>query len=173
MNVDFVATLYFREIERRGQLDRAPTFQIGILAILGGVFAYYLDSLTVSSAVGKSVFAACAAATVVFALLAILWIIRSYLGYRWALLAYPEQLMDYYHELEEYDHQHGLDAASPDSVFERHLRDLLVEAATHNAANNNSRSELLYAANRYLAIAVVFTLVAGLPGIVRAIVLWW
>jgi hypothetical protein len=163
MDVEFLKTLYFRELDRRAQLDAAPTPRVAILGIVGGVFTYYTDRLDLTSILFTGFFLACAAGAIVFSTLSIFWIIRSYVGYTWAYLPFPDQLVNHYEALVEYHEEYATETADPERLFTNHLRQRLVEATTQNASNNNQRSELIYRASLFLSVAVVFALVAGVP----------
>ena len=105
----------------------------------------------------------------IFVVLSIIWIVRSFIGFKWSYMPYPSHLLEHFEALLEYDRQYGFDQGGPDQTFEDQLRRSLIQAATDNTYNNNSRSELIYAATRFLVIAVGSTLLAGVPIIVSTI----
>lgn len=163
MDIEFLKTLYFRELDRRAQLDGAPTPRVAILGVVGGVFTYYSERLELSHPFFTWFFLGCAAGAIVFSALSIIWIIRSYVGYTWAYLPYVDQLASHYQTLVAYHEEYATETAEPDRLFANHLRQRLVEATTQNTSNNNQRSELVYGASLFLSVAVVFALLAGLP----------
>lgn len=93
----------------------------------------------------------------------VIWIIRSYLGYTYSYLPYASELKSYWRDLQGYREEYMLEESASRLLFQEALEERLVEAVTHNSFNNNSRSELLYGASRFLAAYVVFALLAGLP----------
>jgi hypothetical protein len=163
MDIEFLKTLYFRELDRRVQLDSAPTPRVAILGIVGGVFTYHTDRLTLTDEWATLLFLSSAASAVIFSTLSVVWIIRSYVGYTWAYLPFADQLANHYETLVEYHEAYASETAEPERLFENHLRQRLVEATTQNASNNNQRSELIYRASLFLSVAVVFALLAGVP----------
>ena len=163
MDLEFAKLLYFRELDRRAELDSAPTFRVAILALLGGVFSFYMQHFQPASNVLSILFLASAAATVFFSVLSVIWIIRSYSGYVWAYLPLPEQLATHYEELVEYHSRYPSETNTAETLFATHLRQQFIEAASRNARNNNRRSEFIYRASLFLSVAVVFSLLAGLP----------
>ena len=163
MDLDLAKTLYFRELDRRSELDGAPTFRVAILALLGGVFSYYTQHFSPARDLMSGLFLLSAAGTVAFAALAVVWIIRSYSGYTWAYLPFADQLQEHYESLVAYHAEYPSETQTAESLFSDHLRQRLIEAASRNASNNNQRSELIYRASFFLSVAVVFSLVAGLP----------
>ena len=160
MDLEFTKTLYFRELDRRAQVDSGSSFRIGVLALLAGVFVYYLNTYTMSNFWCGAFFVLCATTSALFAFLAIISIIRVYVGFQWSYLPYPGQMLQYHQALQAYQAHYG--ESSPDA-FSEYLLHALIESATANMINNNSRSEHLYAASRSLSIAVVSTMLAGIP----------
>lgn len=167
MDFQLAKELHFRELDRRDELSRAPTLRIGVLTVLGGVYSYLFDSFEFSGSMASWIFIGCAATSAIFALLSIIWIIRSYMGYWWEYLPYPSQLLDYFSELRRYDAEHGLDDSTPERQFDETIRTSFVQAATKNMVNNNARASLLYSASLFLAIAVIAALLAGLLGLMK------
>jgi hypothetical protein len=163
MDLELLKTLYFRELDRRVQLDAAPTPRVAILGIVGGVFTYYTDRLRFTNIPSTWLFLALAVGAIIFSSLSIAWIIRSYVGYTWAYLPFADQLASHYQTLVAYHEEYASETAEPERIFENHLRQRLVEATTQNASNNNQRSELIYRASLFLSVAIVFALLAGLP----------
>ena len=165
MDIEFAKMLYFRELDRRSQLDPGSNFRVGVLALLAGVYVYYLNTYTMSNLWCGVLFVLCAIISALFALLAIISIIRVYVGFQWSYLPYPEQMLRYHQDLQAYQADYG--ESSPDA-FSEYLLLALIESATTNMANNNSRSEHMYAASRALSIAVVSTMLAGIPVITES-----
>jgi len=176
LDFDFLKELYFHELDRRDRLDQAPTLRVAVLALGAGLFTYYLDLYALGDDIlgGIFLFAGCGA--IVSGLLTIIWIIRSYLGYTYSFLPYASQLEKYWRDLQRYRREYQLEEDASRLLFQEALEERLVEAVTHNSFNNNSRSELLYGASRFLAAFVVFALLAGLPvvagGVARMTTQW-
>jgi hypothetical protein len=163
MDLEFARTLYFREMDRRAHLDGAPTSRVAILGIIGGVFTYYSERLRFAGDPMKWFFIVCVAGAVLFSTLSIVWIIRSYFGYRWAYLPLPDELSAHYQSLVARCAENGFETADPDDLFKRHLQQRLIEASAQNTSSNHQRSELLYRGSFFLSVAVVFALLAGVP----------
>jgi hypothetical protein len=167
VDLDLAKALYFRELDRRTELDGAPTMRVAILALLGGLFSYYSQRFIVERDLSSVVFIIGTAGTIFFAVVAVIWIIRSYVGFTWAYLPFPDQLESHFQALIEYQAQYAFETA-PEVLFTAHLRQRLIEAASQNASNNNQRAELIYRASLFLSIAVIFSLVAGAPVLFRS-----
>lgn len=163
MDLELLKTLYFRELDRRFLLDAASTPRVAILGVVGGVFTYYAQRLHLTNELATWLFLACAAGAILFASLSIIWIIRSFVGYTWAYLPFVDELAAHQERLVGYHDEYATESADPQRIFENHLRKLLVETTTRNAANNHQRSELISNASTFLSIAVIFALLAGLP----------
>jgi hypothetical protein len=168
MDLEFLKTLYFRELERRAQLDSAPTFRVAVLALIGTVMSYYLQRFTLANTLGSWLFILCAGGVIFFSTLSIVWIVRIYVGFDWEYLPTAKELRNYERALFEYHAQYGIDGQTPSALFNSHLEKLLVSAATRNTSNNNTRSEWLYRASLFLSCAVVGTLLAGAPVLFQA-----
>jgi hypothetical protein len=169
MKTERAETYYFKELDRRKDLDSAPTFRVAVLALVGGVFSYYTQHLALTQGWLSWLFLVAAGAVVVFAALSIIWMVRLYVGFSWGYLPSPELLEGYYRELCDYGEKFGFDSGGPEEAFDKYLGAKYVEAATLNVRNNNARSELLYRASFFLAIAVFFTLLAGVPLLFQAV----
>lgn len=163
MKLDLAKELYFRELDRRAQLDSAPTFNVVVLTLLTALFSYYASAYENRGLSSSLIFLGCLSGATVCSVGAIVYILRSYVGFVWSYLPYPRTLLEHHQALKAYHAEHGLDSGTPDDVFEDFLRERLVSAATENAANNNARSELQYAARRFIVVSVILAIVAGLP----------
>jgi hypothetical protein len=102
MDLELAKTLYFRELDRRQELDSAPTFRVGVLALVAGVFSYYAEHFTITDNASSWFFLGCSAGALVSGALAIVWVIRSYTGFVWAYLPFADQLKAHYDSLLEY-----------------------------------------------------------------------
>ncbi|HEV7768840.1 MAG TPA: hypothetical protein VGQ76_27855, partial [Thermoanaerobaculia bacterium] len=151
MDLEFARTLYFREVDRRAHLDSAPTSRVAILGIVGGVFTYYSERLRFAGDPMTWFFIVCVAGAVFFSVLSIVWIIRSYFGYRWQYLPLPDELSAHFQSLMARHEEDRFESADPDELFERDLRHRLIQAATRNTLSNNQRSELLHRGSLFLS----------------------
>lgn len=168
MDRAFLKELYFRELDRRDQLDAAPTLRIAVLALVGGVFSSYFRALRMDSSILTWIFLSAAMGALVFAVLTVIWIVRSYVGFSWEHLPYASDLGSFYDSLVHYEQTYELASGTADTMFDEDLCLKLQTAATTNAYNNNARSELIYAASRFLAGVVVCTLLGGVPVVIQA-----
>ncbi|MGZ5442973.1 MAG: hypothetical protein ACXW5U_13045 [Thermoanaerobaculia bacterium] len=167
MDLEFAKTLHFRELDRRVELDQAATYRVAIVGVVGGVFTYYSDKLPLNASL-HWLFVICAAAALVFSTLAIIWLVRSFVGYNWKYSAYPSELLAHYRELVSYVQQYAITTPVSD-LFNEQVRDRLVAAATVNMQNNNLRAALLYRASLFIVSAVVATLIGGIPLVFHAL----
>ena len=163
MDIELSKELYYRELDRRDQLDSSITLRVAVVTLLAGLFSYYASAYDAAGLGAPWLFIACASGAAVTAGAAVVVIISALTGYTWAYIALPTDLLEYYDALVRYEQVHGLESKTASEQFEHSLRTRLVAAATHNVLNNNSRSEKLYLASRLISIAVVLGLVAGLP----------
>ena len=168
MDLELAKTLHFRELDRRTQLDGAPTFRVAVLALLGGALSFYAERFTPMSPFLDALFVVSIALALFFASLSVAWLVKCYVGYLWGVLPPATKLKTYFDELRAYDATHGLEGTTPEKLFEAHLLQLLVEAAAANTINNNKRSDLIARATFCLVLATIFTLIAGIPLTYRA-----
>ena len=172
MKLEFVQSLYFRELDRRFQLDSAPTVRVAALGFLAGVFSFYTARFHPTDLFSAWFFLLCVAGALAFGALTVIWILRSFAGFEWAYLGNPATLLEHYRELEKSAAAGSLAGRQPSEVFEAGLLERLVAATAHNARNNNTRSQLLYQSSIFLAIGVGFTILAGVPVLSEALGHW-
>lgn len=127
------------------------------------MFTFYAERLRFTDGVRNWLFIACAAGAILFAALSIIWIIRSYSIFSWANIPLPDELARHHQALTEHFEAYGSTSAEAARIFERQLRLRLIKAASRNTVKNNQRSELIFQASVFLSVAVIFTLLAGLP----------
>ena len=172
MTLEFAQTLYFREIDRRFQLDAAPTVRVAALGLLGAIFSFYIGRYQPSGRFLPWLFLICVAGALVSGALAVIWIVRSYAGFIWQYLPSAARLIAHYHDLEIAANRAPAGTLDAKQVFETGLIEHLAAAAAHNARNNNIRSELLYYASSFIASAVAFTFLAGVPVLFESLARW-
>jgi len=170
MTLEFAQILYFRELDRRTALDAAPPVRIAALAVIGGAFSVFSSRYTPSGPFLPWFFLGAAGGVIVCSVLAAIWIIRSYVGYRWRYLTSPITLLDHYRKLEQLPSSVFTGAATAREIFDAGLVEKLVMAAAHNATNNNARSELMYYASIFVALAFGFGVLAGIPMLCQLLV---
>jgi hypothetical protein len=169
VNPQRAETFYFKELERRRDIDGAPTLRIAALALLGGVMSSYLTRFSIDGSPMAWLFLVASAGVIVFSTLAVIWIVRLFVGFTWGYTPCPDELQAHFDRLTTYDEEHGLDSGTVEEAFDAYLKTCFIEAASRNMRNNNARSELLYRASFFIAVAVLFTLVAGIPVLYRAL----
>jgi hypothetical protein len=162
-------TFYFKELERRRDIDAAPTFRVAALALLGGIMSSYLSRFTIDGTPMAWFFLISSGGVIVFSTLAVIWIVRLFVGFTWGYIPCPDELQAHFDALRRYNEEHGLDSGTPEETFDAYLKTCFIDAASRNMRNNNARSELLYRASFFIAVAVLFTLIAGVPVLYRAL----
>jgi hypothetical protein len=172
VTLEFAQSLYFRELDRRVQLDSAPTVRIAALGLIAGTFSFYTGRYAPAGIFLPWLFLVCLGGAMFFGALSIVWIIRSYAGFEWRYLANPAKLLEYYVEIKRLNSTGPSPGLEPDEVFAAGLVENLVKAAAHNFRNNNVRSQLLYHASIFLSWAVLFTFLAGVPVLFEALARW-
>ncbi len=163
MDLQFAKELHFRELDRRNQLDAAPGLRVVGIGLVAGLFTQYYRVYAASGQTAPRMQVWIATLAAFSLVLAILQIVRIYLGFSWQHLASAQDLLAHYEALQDYKAQQ--DTAKDydaDAAFAEHLRLRLVEAATANAYSNNLRSERLYSASRWVALALALALIAGI-----------
>jgi len=165
----FLKELYFRELDRRDVLDSAPTLRIGVLALLAALHSFYFSIFPLGNSGWTWIFLALTSAATVLSVLAILWIVRCFVGYTWKYLPPAARLLEYFGELTAYEQEYRLGERRASQLFDESLRHQLAKTTEHNESNNVKRSELLYGASRFLAAAVILTLLAAIPVLIEGL----
>lgn len=167
MDLEFVKTLHFRELDRRNELDQAATYRVAIVGVIAGVFSYYAERIPLANPVHRWLFVVAATGALVFSVLSVVLIIRSFIGYTWKYAPYPSDLLAHYKQLLSYVEQHKVQRSASE-LFSEQVVERLVQAASANMHNNNVRSELVYRASVFIVFAIACTLIAGVPLISHA-----
>lgn len=160
---EFLKEHYFFEISRRHQLTSALSIPIGIVAILGGVLAFFLQNIKPSFSPSSLVLTILLVLAVYFVIRTIYFIIKSYHNYTYGYVATPKQLMEYYKQLIEYYKSIGSSTDEADKELELQINDQYAHYASQNTRNNDSKSEYLHKANSNLIYSLVLVTVCAGP----------
>ncbi len=160
---------YREEIERMDKLDASTTLPVGVVSVLFGVGAYYVDNLAMS---GLSdfwtiwFFVSCTGLAICL-LLATISLIRSIFRGRVAVVSNSQALQSYIEELRSYYAEISSDEVEAEVSVEADVRALMsrqhAQCATENRANNLVQSNRVYWAKIWIAGAVLALLLGSMP----------
>jgi hypothetical protein len=160
---DFLKEHYFFEINRRHQLTSALSIPIGIVALLGGVLAYFLQNIKPSLSWPHIAMIVLLVFALYFVGRTAYFLIRSYHNYTYGYVATPKQFLEYHQQLVEYYRAIGSDPVEADNELEKQINEQYAQYATQNTQNNDSKSEYLHRANSSLIYSLILVLACALP----------
>jgi len=164
-NMDFLThnqKEYIRELERRNELRRSLTLPIGLSILFGGAIYSLMAGFSWSDEPVLAVYAFVTASVPasVFWASAVLFLIKSHIGYEYAYMPtakeleeYKEKLVDFYKEIAQED--------ISDQDVRDHLRKEYADNAHHNCLNNNTKAAELHKANvRFVGVLLFLGLMS-------------
>jgi hypothetical protein len=154
---------YFFEINRKHELTKELNIPIGVLTILGGAIIYFFNEIPRIVGLARFVLVIFLIASLVFFLLTIYFLIRSYYGYTYRYLPTSEELRDYRERLEQYYQTESHNLAGIDAEMESYIRAAYARCAHKNTINNDSKSGYLYKANGFLILTLICGLLCTVP----------
>jgi hypothetical protein len=165
---EFFKDSYESEIERMHKLDSAVTLPAAIVTVLGGWVVFYAQNFPSSSwNVFFILFVVFLVAASVLWIGSIYYLIQSYFGYKYELIANPDDVAIFLTGLR--NHFGAIDPPQEniDETVDNELRDFLVEqyqaAATTNRAANMQRIRWGYRSNRCLVGMLIALGLSVLP----------
>jgi hypothetical protein len=157
--------LYKSEADRSDKLDSVVNLPTAILTVLLGVGALYLDSPP-KFRLEFPVVAFYVISLVYFILLAsaLFCLVRSYFGYKYRMLADPQEVVNYESTLRKYFTDYPVDGSSTDDEVARALRSNVIqqyrEAADHNRRANLRRINWLFWTTGLIVSALVAMIIS-------------
>lgn len=171
--MDVIKDLYDAELSRREQLISAVPLPVGILTLLGSLLLYMLREFSwPGHTITQWSFLTAATLCAICILCSITYLIRSYIGniFRGQATQYvakADELLGWIEDLEKHYREHGSPVSSIEEQVskevKKQLRSLFSAAAAYNAQVNDRRSELLFRANRLLAISLLLAILTAIP----------
>ncbi|QYJ88636.1 hypothetical protein [Shewanella halotolerans] len=146
--IELYQNLYTQEIERRDRIHARLNFPFAILLALSGLVAYIVQNIPVFSSGLAVVFWELFAIAMIAILISFVFLCLYLFKYSDCLVASPEEMDDYYVELEKH---HGESNELVDKAFAQYRLDTFKEAGTKTGKSNDQRSENIYRANISIA----------------------
>jgi len=163
MKPDFIKELYFRELEEKHQQDSRTTLQVFLLSLLGGVLVFCVRHFRTQHPVLLWLFVACFGVASVFYALALIQVLRANFGHVYERLPDASALYRYFQELKVFYTKHPGVAGSAEADFDTDLQQRMVSATSRNSYANLLRAARHYSAVRFMALVVVFGILAAVP----------
>jgi hypothetical protein len=158
--VHIIKEHYFHEQNRRLTLDSATGFPAALLAMLGGLVAYYLQVFPVPPSPWNAFFVICIGLGVLFLVAAFVSVVLSFVSFRYLDLATMRDWLDHHQALKEYTVEGEIDV---DVELEESLKELYAEAVDRNSAGNIRRLAFLYRAKLFVALAAFSLSLCAFP----------
>jgi len=156
--------LYFHEIDMRENLSARLQIPLAILVVLIGFLAYMLRNIspTPINAIFV-VFLLFYCLCIVFTVLGILFLVRSWLGYEYTFLPSAKDTEDYRASLiETYKSYENSDELVQKYMME-YLYRYFIECSSTNTVNNDNRSMNLHYARISIICSLVLAFIAFIP----------
>lgn len=164
---DFYQQHYFHEADRKDQLNNAIAFPTGIVSVVGGAVAILAKELDYPYGTSENIQIILLVVTVFLIIVAIFFLAKSYWGYAYKHMPWPEEISKYRKELFDYYVSVGNQVAQSEVMAERDVASYIgaeyASNASMNAANNDKKSADLFRANGFMIASVVFVLFSAVP----------
>lgn len=170
MNKDseFQRELYFKELERGGQVLNLFNIPMTLLTILSSGCFYFITNFDYS--VGKcqiAFFIAFVSGIILCLIYAMYFLICAYGGfsksYEYNGLSNPQALNNWKKELEIYYDKHFHDKSLAEAHFQDFIRDSMAEITQHNMEVNDEKHRLIYRSKKSLVYALILSLITLVP----------
>ncbi len=162
MKLDLIKEHYFHEQDRRLALDSATGFPATLLAMLGGLTAYYVQLFPIPRTPWNAFFFICIGFGVLFLIAAFASVVLSFARYRYFDLATMRDWLDHHQQLKECADIVAGDI-DVDAEFEESLKVRYAEAVDRNSAGNIQRMAYLYRAKVFVALAALSLSLCAFP----------
>ncbi len=162
MNLDLAKEFYFRELDGKAQQDARMGVFVGLLSAVGAAIAFLVKNAWPPATSWYRVSLTLSGVSLVLYVLAVIWVLRATLGFRYEKVPSPDNLLVYWQNLLGY---HGVDPSAPGKAaadFEDYLVRHFASAASRNVGDNLARSALYYGAARFLLWVIVLSALAAL-----------
>lgn len=169
---DFYKELYFKEIERRGQLNNDISIPIGLATVLATAIFYYFTTYSFTPfELIQIIFTIMLITGTITLGIAIYYIIQSYTFFGrnipYDYIALPSDAENYFNDYLSYQIQLG--KADNDAkleaniVFENYLLEAYVRTTSKNTSTNDQRAFDLYMSKKYIIVSFIVLLFTFIP----------
>ncbi|WP_417289911.1 hypothetical protein [Corallibacter sp.] len=171
--LNFIIEWYHKENERRLSLNDSLNIPIGILTGLFALFFFIAKEFTFSKesySITEIIFIICLSISLILWISVVYNLFMSYnklfKGYEYKGLPYPTELSEQHKKLvlfvEENKNELGYETTA-DSIYEEQLEQMINEYLNRNINNNDTKSQYLHDAKKYLLSCIIFTLICSVP----------
>ncbi len=164
---DFYQKHYFFEIGRKQQLTRDLTLPVGVIVILiGAIFAITQNIIEQNGEWGE-VLIAVMGFSFLLLLIAIIYLIRSYVDYGYYYIPTSEEWKKRLDDLEKHYSQHKGNKQDALDYLEKEINAEYAKSVDINTLSNAKKSEYLHIAKGFLIAPVVLVMFSGLIYVVN------
>lgn len=171
--LNFIIEWYHKENERRLSLNDSLNIPIGILTGLFALFFFIAKEFTFSKesySITEIIFIICLSISSILWVSVVYNLFMSYnklfKGYEYKGLPYPTKLSEQHKKLVLFveEKKSELDSGTTaDSIYEEQLEQMINEYLNRNINNNDTKSQYLHDAKKYLLSCIIFTLICSVP----------
>lgn len=174
--LDFYKEIYYKEIERKCDLNNDLSLPIGIISILSTVFFFFLSTFDYkTNYIVSIIFIGFALIGIVFIVVSIIYLILAYDSHPWAkpydYLGFPTEIAEFCNEYKSYFEETDGDTSDVNTKTDKELEKYLIEAyirtSTVNMRKTDARSSQLHKSKSYLLVSFILLLFAFIPFIVN------
>lgn len=161
--------IYWKELERKDRINANLTLPTGIVTVLVGVEAYYLQNLPpFKIEFCHIVFWGTFAALFVTIAITVYFLIRAYIGYIYDHVANPKEIAKYISDLRTYcEAINASDISDIDDEIEKDVHTYLtseyINYGQTNAQNNDKKSKYLHKSVVMVVISLIVFIVGAFP----------
>ena len=165
---------YYFEHDRHEKLTSRLGIPITVLTFIFGILTFYLNSiLPFELSLWFMVFSILSALVIIFVIMTVFHLIRSYYNYEYSYFPLPFDLKRDLDNIIEYygnSYFNNLTQSDKERRIDKDIDELLlnyyIEAANNNTKNNDTKSKHLHLAFSNLIIAIIFLILSSVPFLV-------
>lgn len=174
--LEFYREIYYKEIERKCDLNNDLSLPIGIISILSTALFFFLSTFDYKlSVIYTSFFSAFALLGIISIVTSIVFLILAYDSHPWAkpydYLGYPNQISefhsDYIKYFEETEANNSAVEDKADTELVNYLLKAYIRTSTINMVKTDARSSQLHKSKSYLLLSFILLLLAFIPYIIN------
>jgi hypothetical protein len=169
---EFYKDLYFKEIERRSQLNNDISIPVGLATVLATAIFYYFTTYSFKQFfIFEIVFTFTLLSGTVTLCISVYFIIQSYTFFGrnmpYDYIAFPKEIEKYYVDYINYETAIGIAPEqikiNADTAFENYLLEAYIRTTSKNTCTNDKRSFNLYMSKKYIIISFISLFIAFIP----------
>lgn len=167
-NFEFYKEMYFKENDRRMEVQNSMNIPIAVITATASVLFYLITTMNYGD--GKSnnyIFILLIGISIMGLLISIYNLIRAFgeffKGYEYSSIPYAQQLYDWNIELEKYYENIGNSSDDAIKHFDKYITENLIKHTDHNMYVNDKKFAYIFKSKKNLVFSIIFTLLSVVP----------